>query len=132
MNEKRDDMKKCKCCKRELNKSDFHKNKYSKDGLVIYCKKCIQKRDKKYWEQLAKDKIRYEEYKERKRQYASDFWKNLKTDKKHYDEYRINRKQKDQKYYENHKKHLKKIKGKYNKEYIQSENGRVAARKYNL
>lgn len=33
-------MKRCKRCGRELDESEFHKHKMTKDGLQPYCKEC--------------------------------------------------------------------------------------------
>ena len=39
-------MKICKRCKRELDKSNFTKNKNMKDGLSYYCKECTKQQQK--------------------------------------------------------------------------------------
>jgi len=41
-------MKKCKTCKEIKFLSEFHKNKYYKDGLNYFCKECSRERTKKY------------------------------------------------------------------------------------
>lgn len=71
----------CSCCKRELPKTSFYKNKCAKDGLSCYCAECsrikskesyekhIEKRREKHKENYKKNR---EEYLERSKAWAME------------------------------------------------------------
>jgi hypothetical protein len=52
----------CNKCKKELNISEFWKNKYNKDGLVHSCKECSKKYNKKLYETDENTQNRRKEY----------------------------------------------------------------------
>lgn len=97
-------MKKCSRCKQLLPYSDFGKNKWQKDDLQHYCKKCKAKADKKY-----KDKNRN---KIKNKQHEYDLKTNYKSQKKY---------QKTEK--------GKKIHRTTNKKYRKTEKGKKTAKK---
>lgn len=48
-------MKKCTSCKEDKELSEFNKNKIKKDGLNNICRKCSNKRSKKYYNEKGEE-----------------------------------------------------------------------------
>jgi len=92
-------MKKCNKCGQVKPVSEFYKHKGHKDGLSSYCKKCINKRCKKY-NQLNKEKIR-----KQKREYNKEYLQKEDVKKR--------RKEADKKYKKKHRKTINEKAKKY-------------------
>lgn len=88
-------MKTCSRCKLEKNKSEFTKNKTSKDGLYHYCKNCSKEyRSKNKEKDSERHKIWWQNTKEeRKKVYDEYRAKNKHKIKEKYTEYRKNNKE---------------------------------------
>ena len=127
-------MKKCKCCGKIKEYSDFHKMNTSKDGYRTYCKECrktmtIEYRNKNKNKLNEKQKEYYQNNKENKKSYDKIYRENHKekykllSEKwcKIYKEDRINNpekyKQKDKEWRNNNKDLIKEINNRYFKKH---------------
>jgi hypothetical protein len=78
-------MKTCSKCKRELDESEFSKNKSKKDGLANYCKKCKREYNKEYYADHKEESKEYRKInKEEKKIYCKEYNQTHKEEKKLY------------------------------------------------
>lgn len=93
---RKDGLKKCSACSELKSSHEFYKNNSSKDGLYAYCKKCSNKKNKKF---ELKNKKKRKKYHEQYRQ------ENLEICKKRCNDYKRKNKEKMsesfKKYYNN-------------------------------
>lgn len=57
-------MKRCSRCNRELDESQFYKNKNSADGLQIWCKDCMRETSKSRYYMLREEHLMKKEMEE--------------------------------------------------------------------
>ena len=51
-------MKKCLNCKKLKYFDSFSRNKKRKDGLYVYCRKCVSEKYKKWYKKWSKENVR--------------------------------------------------------------------------
>jgi hypothetical protein len=83
-------MKVCSRCNRELDESNFHKDKTHKDGLRTQCKDCRRELDKKFRDDnpdkcKAWNKSYYENNKDKRKIYLEENADKIKLQKREYD-----------------------------------------------
>jgi hypothetical protein len=96
-------MKICSCCKIEKEQKEFGKNKNKKDGLWVYCKKCVSQKGK---DERAK---RPEYFKEKSRKFRKNNPEKIKLSfRKHYLKYRDDKIRWQHEYSQKNKEEIKK------------------------
>jgi threonine synthase len=68
MSDNLDDLKKCSKCGEWKSRSEFHKDKYSKDELRYQCKKCSKEYEKTYKYKEYRQSKKYKESQKKYRQ----------------------------------------------------------------
>ena len=113
-------MKKCSKCKEIKNFEEFNKNKSTKDGFQLHCKKCIKDYYKKNKEKIneASKKWRKENEEYLKKYYKEPHVK--ERAKKYRKKNEEHLKKRHKKYYKENEEHLKK----YRKDYYQKNKER--------
>jgi hypothetical protein len=66
-------IKKCRVCLEDKSKENFPKNKNFADGLNTICKACKKKQDKKNYDEVRSDPVKWEKEVKRTRDYKR-FW----------------------------------------------------------
>lgn len=109
-------LKVCCTCKRELLFNEFNKNKSCIDGLSRMCRSCTKQNGRKYYQDNR------EHMKERTRKWRKENPEKMK-------EYRLNNLDYfidyNQKYRQDHKDYFKQYHKEHDKEYLNSERGRL-------
>lgn len=119
------ELKKCPKCKQFLPLDAFGKNKGTKDGLQVYCRKCCSIRDKQF----------KEKHPDRKREFRNKYYQEHKDhikeyDKKYRETHKEHIKEYMQTYREEHKEEIREYKKQYQKEYYKTEQGKAAQHKH--
>lgn len=85
-------MKKCKKCNQEKQLTEFCNKRQEKDGKHIYCKLCLNKEFKQYYQSERKKSNYYKKYREEHKEYFNEYCNNhYHTKKELYREWERNR-----------------------------------------
>jgi hypothetical protein len=125
-------MKRCSKCKKELDESCFGNDKSKKDRLRIWCKKCIKKEHRKYYQENKEILIEYsnkyylkhkKEILEYHKEYDKEYRKKHKEEKRKKDKiYRETHKKERQEYNKTHIEEIKRQRNNYRKKHKEERN----------